>query len=235
MTTPLIPAVLDTGLQALWLKTKDGLQGRITHIALGDAGYTPNQTMTGLRSERARYPVADGKDQGKQLHITALADGESSFWVREVAFILESGATLALWSDPDKPLAYKPAGVDLLLAYDLVLSALPAGSVTVQSTGAGLSLAMAEELAALAAGQISEMLRGLKRDDKANQQADHLATVDQRLAGHDRLHAGIAGDLQRLDVREQRNHDDLTVLATAQATALINLQRIALQPILNPQ
>jgi len=154
MTTPLIPAVLDTGLQALWLKTKDGLQGRITHIALGDAGYTPTQNMTGLRSERARYPVADGQDLGKQLHITALADGPGEFWVREVAFILESGATLALWSDPDKPLAYKAAGVDLLLAYDLVLSALPAGSVTVQSTGAGLSLAMAEQYATLAAAMV---------------------------------------------------------------------------------
>lgn len=231
MTTPLIPAVLDTGLQALWLKTKDGLQGRITHIALGDAGYTPNQNMTGLRSERARYPVADGKDEGKQLHITALADGPAEFWVREVAFILESGATLALWSDPDKPLAYKAAGVDLLLAYDLVLSALPPGSVTVQSTGAGLSLTMAEEVAALATAQISEMLRGLKRDDKASQQADHLATVDQRLAEHDKKHSSTHGELQRLGTGAEH----LSELATAQAAALINLQRITLQQtVLNP-
>lgn len=234
MTTPLIPAVLDTGLQALWLNTKDGVQGRITHIALGDAGYTPNQSMTGLRSERARYPVADGKDQGKQLHITALADGPAEFWVREVAFILESGATLALWSDPDKPLAYKAAGVQLLLAYDLVLSALPPGSVTVQSTGARLSLAMGEELASLAAAQISEMLRGLKRDEQDRQHADHLTTIDQRLADHDKAHAETDVVLRQLRTLEHEHHTAQTALATAQAAALINLQRIVLQPVLKP-
>jgi hypothetical protein len=217
MTTPLIPAVLDTGLQALWLKTKDGLQGRITHIALGDAGYTPNQNMTGLRSERARYPVADGKDQGKQLHITALADGPAEFWVREVAFILESGATLALWSDPDKPLAYKAAGVDLLLAYDLVLSALPPGSVTVQSTGAGLSLTMAEEVAALATGQISEMHRGVTRDDQLDAIGRGLAIAENRHAYLSEQHNTLAGRV------EAGQTDALTAIA-ANAAAIIALQ-----------
>jgi hypothetical protein len=217
MTTPLIPVVLDTGLQALWLKTKDGLQGRITHIALGDAGYTPNQNLTGLRSERARYPVADGKDQGKQLHITALADGESSFWVREVAFILESGATLALWSDPDKPLVYKAAGVQLLLAYDLVLSALPPGSVTVQSTGAGLSLAMAEEFAALAAGQISEMHRGLKRDDQ-------LDAIGQRLAIAENRHAYLSEQHNTLASHYAASQTDALTAIAANAAAIVQLQ-----------
>lgn len=217
MTTPLIPAVLDTGLQALWLKTKDGLQGRITHIALGDAGYTPNQNMTGLRSERARYPVADGKDQGKQLHITALADGPAEFWVREVAFILESGATLALWSDPDKPLAYKAAGVDLLLAYDLVLSALPAGSVTVQSTGAGLSLTMAEEVAALATGQISEMHRGVTRDDQFDAIGRRLDIAENRHAYLSEQHTMLAS------LYAASQAEALTAIA-ANATAIIHLQ-----------
>lgn len=235
-STPLIPTILEVGLQALWLTSKDGVAAKITHIALGEAAYTPHQGLVRLQAERARYPIADGKPiSSTQVHLTALADGNAEFWVREVGFYLADGTCLAIWSDPARPLAYKAAGVDLLLAYDLVLSALPPGSVTVQSTGAGLSLAMAEELAALATGQISEMLRGLKRDDKANQQADHLATVDQRLAGHDRLHAGIADDMQRLDVREQLHRDELTELATAQAAALINLQRITLQQtILNP-
>ncbi len=232
MTTPLIPAVLDTGLQALWLKTKDGLQGRITHIALGDAGYTPTQTMTGLRSERARYPVADGQDLGKQLHITALADGPAEFWVREVAFILESGATLALWSDPDKPLAYKAAGVDLLLAYDLVLSSLPPGSVTVQSTGAGLSLSMAEEVAALATGQISEMLRGMKRGDELSEHGRQLTAAEQRLEEAEEQVAKAAGQGMQLKAVVDERHARITELATAQAAGLINLQRLTLQPIL---
>lgn len=231
-STPLIPTILEVGLQALWLTSKDGVAAKITHIALGEAAYTPHQGLVRLQAERARYPIADGKAvSSTQVHLTALADGNAEFWVREVGFYLADGTCLAIWSDPARPLAYKAAGVDLLLAYDLVLSALPPGSVTVQSTGAGLSLTMAEEVAALATAQISEMLRGLKRDDKASQQADHLATVDQRLAEHDKKHSSTHGELQRLGTSTEH----LSELATAQAAALINLQRITLQQtVLNP-
>ncbi|UDM18406.1 phage tail protein [Vogesella sp. XCS3] len=235
-STPLLPIITEAGLNAIWRASNDGVSAQITHIALGDAAYTPNQGMTRLQSERARYPVADGKRlTSRQIHLTALADGNAEFWVREVAFILSDGTTLAIWSDPNKPLAYKAAGVDLLLAYDLTLSAVPADSVTVQSTGAGLSLAMAEEYTALAIAQISEMQRGLKRDDKASEQADHLATIDQRLAEHDKAHAETDVALRQLRTLEQEHHTAQTALATAQAAALINLQRIVLQPVLNKQ
>ena len=124
---------------------------RLPTLRWGEAAYTPHQGLVRLQAERARYPIADGKAvSSTQVHLTALADGTAEFWVREVGFYLADGTCLAIWSDPARPLAYKAAGVDLLLAYDLVLSALPPGSVTVQSTGAGLSLAMGEELAALA-------------------------------------------------------------------------------------
>ncbi|MFC5399729.1 phage tail protein [Undibacterium jejuense] len=151
MSTPLLPTMLEVGLNAIWRGSNDGVAAQITHIALGDAGYAPNQGQAGLRSERARYPVADGKRVSpRQIHVTALADGNTEFWVREVGFYLADGTCLAVWSDPAKPLAYKAPGIDLLLAYDLNLSAVPADSVTVQSTGAGLSLNMAGEYASLA-------------------------------------------------------------------------------------
>lgn len=235
MSTPLLPTITEVGLSAVWLAGNDGLQAKITHIALGDAAYTPNQGMTRLQSERARYPVADGQRlTSRQIHLTALADGAAEFWVREVGFYLADGTCLAIWSDPAKPLAYKATGVDLLLAYDLTLSAVPADSVTVQSTGAGLSLAMGEELASLAAAQISEMLRGLKRDEQDRQHADHLTTIDQRLADHDKAHAETDVVLRQLRTLEQEHHTAQTALATAQAAALINLQRIVLQPVLKP-
>lgn len=237
MSTPLLPTMLEVGLNAIWRTSNDGVAAQITHIALGDAGYLPNQGQSGLRSERVRYPVADGKRvSSRQIHLTALADGNAEFWVREVGFYLADGTCLAVWSDPAKPLAYKAPGVDLLLAYDLTLSAVPADSVTVQSTGAGLNLAMAEEYTALAVAQISEMQRGLKRDDQTRLHADHLSDIDQHLAGHDKKHADVGTALGQLDAREQLHRDELTELATAQAAALINLQRITLQQtVLNPQ
>jgi hypothetical protein len=143
--------MLEVGLNAIWRTSNDGVSAQITHIALGDMGYTPSQGQAGLRAERARYPVADGKRvSSRQIHLTALADGNVEFWVREVGFYLADGTCLAVWSDPARPLAYKAPGVDLLLAYDLTLSAVPADSVTVQSTGAGLNLHMAGEYASLA-------------------------------------------------------------------------------------
>lgn len=235
MSTPLLPTILEIGLQAIWRTSNDGVAAQITHIALGDAAYTPNQGMTRLQSERARYPVADGKRlSSRQIHLTALADGSIEFWVREVGFVLADGTILAIWSDPAKPLAYKAGGVDLLLAYDLTLSAVPADSVTVQSTGAGLNLAMAGEYTALATAQISEMQRGLNRDELARQHGDHLGTVDQRLDEHDHRQVATGADVQRLDAREQQHHDAQIELATAIAGALINLQRITLQPALKP-
>ncbi len=237
MTTAILqPVITETGLAAIWRAGNDGVSARITHIALGEAAYTPHQGLVRLQAERARYPIADGKAvSSTQVHLTALADGSTEFWVREVGFYLADGTCLAIWSDPARPLAYKAAGVDLLLAYDLVLSALPPGSVTVQSTGAGLSLAMAEEYTALAIAQIGEMQRGLKRDEQDRQHADHLTTIDQRLAEHDKKHTDVGTALGQLDARERLHRDELTELATAQAAALINLQRITLQPVLNPQ
>lgn len=178
MSTPLEPVILDVGLSALFNQTQDGFAARITHIALGDDGHTPSRSQTGLRRERARYPVADGrKVSPNQIHVTALADGPESFWVREVGFVLEDGTFLAVWSHPTQILAYKAAYVDLLLAYDLNLQALPADSVTVVSTGANLSLVLAEELAGVATGHISLLRRQVALQDRVDALEDGRSAI----------------------------------------------------------
>ncbi|WP_377153664.1 phage tail protein [Roseateles sp. UC29_93] len=148
--TTLVTTTLEVGLAALLLLTGDGLSGKISQIALGDAAYTPVQSQLGLRSERARFPIAGGKVVGpRQFHVAAKADGPSEFWVREVGFVLSDGTFLAVWSDPQKPLAYKAAGTDLLLGFDLALSGIPAGSIVIEASG-DLNLSMAGEFATLA-------------------------------------------------------------------------------------
>ncbi|MEN3030299.1 phage tail protein [Chromobacterium amazonense] len=219
-SNPLVPLILDGGLAAIQLASRDGVQLRITHVALGDAGYTPDVGQTALKHEIARYPIADGQSVGpRQLHLTALADDDKEFWIREVAFILEGGQPLAIWSDPQQVLAYKQAGMQLLLAYDLALSGVPADSVTVQSTGAGLNLALGEELASLATAQISEQLRGVGRDDALAEQQRA-----QEIAGRQ-----IVGLLERMGAAEQRQraaHEDVLCAVIANSTAVINLQHL---------
>lgn len=145
MTTALIPVITTAGLAAVLSAGNDGFAAKITHIALGSHGRTPSKNERGLVSEKMRIPIADGQRvNDHQIHVTGLADGEKEFWVHEIGFILDSGAMLAVWSDTN-PLAYKSASVPLLLAFDLVLSALPAQSVTVEGTGLDLSLAAYDE------------------------------------------------------------------------------------------
>lgn len=132
MSTTLTPIITDAGLQAVFAASNTGLQAEITHIAVGDRGYAPDKEATKLQSERVRIPVADATRVGEtQIHLTGILDGDVQFWVREIGFILSDGTLLALWSNAEAPLAYKSEGVDLFLAFDLTLSALPAQSVTV--------------------------------------------------------------------------------------------------------
>ncbi|MCX7206497.1 MAG: phage tail protein [Proteobacteria bacterium] len=216
MTTALLqPVITEAGLAAIFNATQDGFQGKITHIALGDSGYSPAQTQTKLRTEKARHAISDGEKLGtNHLHLTAIADGKTEFWVREVGFYLDSGVLLAVWSDPKSPLAYKSAGVDLLLAYDLLLEALPANSVTVESSGAGLNLTLAGPLAALAAGQISEQLRGVERDDQ-------LATQQQEQVKIDRTLTYLTKKVTEIDQQNQLDHLGLLIAVASNATAAI--------------
>lgn len=160
MTIALIPVITTKGLAAVFNATADGFAAKITHIALGDHGRRPSKNEFGLVNERMRISIADGQRIDEhQIHVTALADGEVEFWVKEIAFILEDGTTLALWSDVD-PLAFHSKMVPLLLGFDLVLTALPAQSVTVVGTGANLSLAAwGEQFTANSAAAVANMAR----------------------------------------------------------------------------
>lgn len=241
--TALLPQMLDAGLAAIQLASGDGVRLRISHIALGDAGYTPHPGQLGLRHEIVRYPIADGKTTGpRQLHLTALADDGAEFWVREVAFILENGQALAVWSHPSQALVYKQAGLELLLAYDLTLAGVPPDSVVVQSTGAGLNLHLAEELASLASAVVVGMNVDLQQDA---QLAGHrqslfdigadLSALDRRTAytaiEHDsRLDALVkAGQrtterIDHLTSQHTAEHDSLLTIQAANAAAIVDLQ-----------
>ncbi len=136
----LIPVITEAGLAAVFNATNSGLSADITHMALGDNGRTPSSNETALVNERMRIAIADGERiDPHQIHVTGVAEGATEFWVREIGFILSDGTMLAVWSD-NKPLAFKSDQVPLLLAFDLVLAALPAESVNVIGSGMGLSL-----------------------------------------------------------------------------------------------
>ncbi|EKT4539533.1 phage tail protein [Pseudomonas putida] len=229
MSTPLQPVITKAGLAAILRADNTGIAAQITHIALGTSGYTPSADQKSLVAQTAKYPIAGGERLSSTLlHLTALADGDRAFWVREIGFLLSDGTLLAVWSDSSTPLAYKSADTDLLLAYDLSLAALPADSVTIVSNEAGLSLSLAEPLAALAAAQLREQLRSLQHQDQTN-----LQTEQQRVAGE-----YIAHLLSRMKVAEQRqasDYDGLLTAIVANSAALVGLQHQSIKTVLGVQ
>lgn len=137
MSNTLMPVITQAGLQAVFKTSNLGLQAEITEIALGDQGWDPDNTATELKNERRRVSISGGERiSPTQIHITAVEDGtQTEYWVREIGFYLSDGSLLAIWSHKTQPLAYKANGVDLLLAFDMLLTALPAESVIVNGTG----------------------------------------------------------------------------------------------------
>ncbi len=151
----LIPKITNIGLAALFNTGNDGLDAAITHIAFGDGdgdGYTPSGNETGLVREKARVAIGGGERVGQfEIEVQALLDEGSSFWIREIGFMLQDGTMLALWSDPQVPLAYKTAGVPLVVAYNLALQGIPPDSITVLATGPQVNITITGPLAQLSA------------------------------------------------------------------------------------
>ena len=161
--TPLVPKITDAGLRAIINAQADGLEARISHVALGDAkGYVPSGSETALRRERVRVPIGGGERIAPhELRVEAIVDDGPSFWMREVGFLLDDGTLFALWSDPDTPLAYKTAGVPLAIAYYLALQGVPPDSVNITVSGPTVNLTVDGPIIALATSVIALQRRAV--------------------------------------------------------------------------
>ncbi|MFD2179539.1 phage tail protein [Veronia pacifica] len=182
MTTLLKPVITRAGLNAIFNATSNGFQAKVTHVALGEAAYKPNENRRALDKERSRFPIARGKTvTPTQIHMSVLDNSDKSFWVREVGFFLDDGTLFAVYSEPNKALAYKSPEVDLLLAFELALSGIPADSLTIIDKGAELNILIAPELAKMATAQITMMNRYLTLkahlDEQAKQHTQQLAQI----------------------------------------------------------
>ncbi|MFK3907898.1 phage tail protein [Pseudomonas monteilii] len=227
MSTPLQPVITKAGLGAVWNETNTGLSAQITHVVLGTAGYTPSNEQKSLRAQVAKYPVAGGERLSDTLiHLTALADGDAAFWVREIGFVLADGTLLAVWSHPTEILTYKAAGTDLLLAYDLSLSALPADSVTIVSGAAGLNLTLAAPLAAMAGALLGEQLRNLLQQDEFTALAKQQQDANDQTG---RLLGLLSERLVSVEKRQVEEHDGLLSMGISAAEAMACGQKRSLE------
>jgi Phage tail-collar fibre protein len=165
----LIPKITNAGIQAVFDALQNNEQGVISHIAVGDGAYTPSVTQTALQNEIARIPVANGNViDGRTLHLTGIFEGETSFWVKEIGFFLSDGTLFAVYSMANSAIAYKTAGTDLLLAFDLTLNGVPDGSVTIMDATQDINLSIAPEILNMAIASVQTMHRQIKLFNKIN-------------------------------------------------------------------
>ncbi|MDV5384626.1 MULTISPECIES: phage tail-collar fiber domain-containing protein [Pseudomonas] len=226
MSTALQPLITKAGLAAIWNATSTGVQAEIAYIGLGSQGYTPTVDQKALRAQVVKYPVSGGEKLSSSLiHLTALADDDKAFWVREVGIYFADGTLFAVWSSPDTPLTYKAAGTELLMAYDLSLEALPADSVTIVSTATGLNLTLAGPLAAQSTALVAEMMRGVLRQDQIDVQSKQL-----RVAGE--VLSNLTERMKAVEMQQEQDRENLLTAVVANATALINLQNLFSQKTL---
>lgn len=157
------PVITKAGLTSVFEAHAAKLQLELTHVALGDGAYVPDDLATALVNERQRVPIAGGEIQGgNQLHVTALADGEVEFWVSEVGFYA-GDQLFAVYSHPENKIAWKSASLKLLMALDLSLEAVPADVVTINVTGEdNYNLSVAEPILNSAANHFFTLLHLLK-------------------------------------------------------------------------
>ncbi|PZR83255.1 MAG: phage tail protein, partial [Stutzerimonas stutzeri] len=220
MSTALQPLITKAGLAAIWNATSTGVQAEIAYIGLGSQGYTPTVDQKALRAQVVKYPVSGGEKLSSSLiHLTALADDDKAFWVREVGIYFADGTLFAVWSTPDTPLTYKAAGTELLMAYDLSLEALPADSVTIVSTATGLNLTLAGPLAAQSTALVAEMMRGVLQQDQIDVQGKQLKVAGEILSN-------LTERMKAVEMQQEQDRENLLTAVVANATALINLQNL---------
>jgi hypothetical protein len=100
-------------------------------------GYDPTGAETALQNEVARVKITSGQEVSPmQLRMQAIwNDDAASSKINEIGFFLDDGTLFAVWSDNAytnaAPFAYKSLDVDFVQVTDILLTAVPIGSVTI--------------------------------------------------------------------------------------------------------
>lgn len=152
----LVPILTQAGLAAANNAATNGLQVKITEVGLGNFSYAVEvddagrATATALRNERQRVELQSASNLDDfTVELGFIAEGTPDFWVREFGFYLEDGTLFAIWSQTGQSLAWKSQDNPLIIGFELSLTALPAGTVTFETTGPPLELLFTHPLAVI--------------------------------------------------------------------------------------
>lgn len=158
------------GLSAAFAADRRGLTLKLSHVGVGTGGgtgYVPNGWEAGLRSQFARVAISGGEAiTPTEIMVQAMFEGTAAGWVNEIGVFDEAGVLFAVWSEEGAPLAYKSAGVPLILALTLALAELPADKLEIVVGAPGVNILVAEPMALLG-GEIVRLQRRIVESEIA--------------------------------------------------------------------
>ncbi len=107
----------------------------INEVALGTGLWAPDATATALQNELKRITTVGGQAIADDtIHVTMTDDSSDAYTLGEFGLYTDGGVLFAIYSDVNG-ITDKDAGAALLMAFDILLASVPAGSVTVGGTG----------------------------------------------------------------------------------------------------
>ncbi len=127
--------ITDAGRAAAVTAAANEVAVDITQVAIGTGQWTPTAAATALQTELKRLP-ATGSQKSTPTSVTVGFQDASAdaYAIYEVGFYLSDGTLLAIYASNDTLVAEKSAPLRLLWGLTLVLSSLPADSVSVTAS-----------------------------------------------------------------------------------------------------
>ncbi|SDQ70620.1 phage tail protein [Pseudovibrio sp. Tun.PSC04-5.I4] len=213
------PTLTRAGMRAIFNASDAGLHAKITHLAFGSSRYTPTGTENGLKSEKARIEIVGSRYLDDfQMEITAKIDGPTGFTLAELGVMLEDGTLLAVWSDPDTPLAQYTPGVPIAFSFVLALSSLPQDVIEVTGD-VDLQLFFGEEFAQVGTALIGMQLR-------AKHLQERVAELEKGKAQFAAVSTFITQQQQTIATQQLQINELLGLITNTGALALINSRNI---------
>lgn len=155
MPTVINPKITDAGMAAAVAASNDGLQLKITHVALGTGQYTPAENATALFVRKEKVAVSGASSAGPgafavSVYLPSYTAG-APYNVGEIGFYAgdpdAGGVLFAVHSAPGATI-FQRNTIDWVGQFAMKVTRVPAGSVTIEvDPGGALSLAiMAQHL-----------------------------------------------------------------------------------------
>ncbi|MCE8028805.1 hypothetical protein HOP54_08900 [Halomonas daqingensis] len=205
---------------------------KITHVALGDAGYTTGPEQTALQSEVKRISSIAGEAVSPDtISVTVKDEGSDTYTVREFGLITEHGTLFAVYSQAD-PIIEKASPSTLLLTIDVILADIDAtsltfGDISFSNPPASTTVAGVVRLSSSVTSTAQNLAATPNAVKQANDNANtrlaksaNLSDLDNAITARSNL--GLGSAATQPDTRYAHRASNLSDLSNA-ATARANL------------